>query len=144
MPYQHTIQQVRETLTSTFNALDTWFEQPADVRAYHPNDGGWCIDEILEHITLTSHFLMLVIRTNTQKAIKRAAVQPRADAESDQQRECLAILEALKHGEGSLVTVRMSVQNLGKIDLYQWLCFLALHAKRHHTEIERIYGEYKS
>jgi len=182
MPYQQTIQQVRETLISTFDALDTWFDQPADIRAYKPNDGGWCIDEILEHITLTSHFLMLVISSNTQKAIKRAAVQPIENDEGDlsriepvadpdafawirpehmqptgtkpsdevrrlmrdQQRECLEILETLNNGVGSLVTVRMSVQNLGKIDLYQWLYFLALHAQRHHIEIERISQEWNS
>jgi hypothetical protein len=55
-----------------------------------------------------------------------------------QQRDCLLILDQLANGEGSLHKVRMSVQELGKLDVYQWLFFLAQHAQRHAVEIERI------
>lgn len=52
--------------------------------------------------------------------------------------ECLTILDQIRNGEGSLHKVKMSVQSLGKLDMYQWLYFLVQHAKRHTIEIERI------
>ena len=52
-------------------------------------------------------------------------------------------LVALGHGEGSLYTVRMSVQNLGKMDMYQWLYFLALHQRRHIAQMEQVYQEWQ-
>jgi hypothetical protein len=60
-----------------------------------------------------------------------------------QHQECLTFLTALAHGEGSLYTVRMSVQNLGKMDMYQWLYFLALHQKRHIAQIEQVFHEWQ-
>jgi len=44
------------------------------------------------------------------------------------------------NGEGSLCKVRMSVNELGKIDLYQWLYFLAQHARRHLDQMEGVAG----
>jgi hypothetical protein len=175
-PYQHTIQRVREALQSTFENLDSYFDLAPTLRAYPPKEDEWCIDEILEHITLTSHYLMLVIKNSRDKVLKRAQTQSIAGGESDlepiirignpdafpwirpehmeptrtkpmtevratmhnQQRECLLILDQLAKGEGSLHKVRMSVQELGKLDVYQWLFFLAQHAQRHSVEIERI------
>lgn len=175
-PYQQTIQRVRGALQSTFDRIDSYFELASTLRAYTPKEGEWCIDEILEHITLTSHYLMLVIKNSRDKVLKRVQTQPVTDGESDlepiirignpdafpwirpehmeptrtklmievratmrdQQRECLLILDQLANGEGSLHKVRMSVQELGKLDVYQWLFFLAQHARRHAIEIERI------
>ncbi|MBZ0286179.1 MAG: DinB family protein [Anaerolineae bacterium] len=175
-PYQQTIRRVGEALQSTFDSLDTCFDLPANIRAYPARPGEWCIDEILEHITLTSHYLMLVIKNSRDKVLKRAKTQTIVPGESDlepiirigdpdafpwvrpehmeptrakpmaevrtimrdQQRECLTILNQLANGEGSLHNVRMSVQELGKLDVYQWLFFLAQHAARHAVEIERI------
>jgi hypothetical protein len=36
----------------------------------------------------------------------------------------------------------MSVNDLGKIDLYQWLCFLAQHARRHLHQLRAVEGEF--
>jgi len=180
MPYSQTIETVRQTLQQTFDELDIWFDQSEEVRAYKPKDGGWSIDELLAHVTLTSHFLLIVIRNGAIKAAKRAArgvpiVGEEADLEMmslighpdafawlrpehmeptrshtntavrvtmrEQQRECLEILARMGNGEGSLHKVRMSVQNLGKLDLYQWLYFLALHARRHLAQIESVWRE---
>ena len=180
MPYAQTVATVRQTLQQTFDELDTWFDQPAAVRVYKPKDAGWSIDELLEHVTLTSHFLLIVIRNGATKATKRAArgvpivgdeddlevmssighpdafawlrpehMEPTRNHTSttvrvtmrEQQRECLEILARTGNGEGSLHKVRMSVQNLGKLDLYQWLYFLALHARRHLAQIESVWHE---
>jgi hypothetical protein len=60
-----------------------------------------------------------------------------------QYQECLTILAALGNGEGSLSTVRMSVQSLGKMDMYQWLYFLVLHQKRHIAQMEQVFQEWQ-
>lgn len=169
-PYRETIATVRDTLTSVFAEVDAWFDKPEDVRAFRPSDGGWTVDEVLEHVTLTSRFLLLVIRKSTGKALARATRQgPVTVGESDlrlldpigergsfawsrpdhmvptgrkssdevrslmrdQVRECLDLLGRLGWGEGSLHRVRMSVNDSGRLDVYQWLHFLALHARRH-------------
>jgi hypothetical protein len=51
---------------------------------------------------------------------------------------CLDLLAQMGGGEGSLCRVRMSVNDLGKIDLYQWLYFLAQHARRHVQQMEDV------
>jgi hypothetical protein len=55
-----------------------------------------------------------------------------------QEKECLALLERLNHGEGALWYLRMSVDTLGRIDLYQWLYFLVQHARRHLQQMAAI------
>ena len=71
--YPQTIARVRAALADTFDQVDPWFDKPAATRSYKPASGGWSIDEVLEHITLTSHFLMIVIRNSARAALKRAA-----------------------------------------------------------------------
>ena len=179
--YAITVRLVTAELESAFEALDRCFELGEDALAYQPSGGGWSIAAILEHVTLTDHFLLLVIRKGRDKALKRAAagmaiqgtesdlealapighpdtfpwlrpdhMVPTGGLSSDdirirlhtQHQEALAILRSLPHGEGSLHLVRMSVRDLGKLDLYQWLAFLALHARRHHIEAQRVYEEW--
>jgi hypothetical protein len=176
MNLQTTIAQVQQALEDVFGRLDQYFELPADERTYKLDAQSWSVDEILEHVTLTSHFLLIVIRRGKERALKRAQRHPieagdidlsaidvishpdafawlrpehmeptqgRSSAEvreimRDQRQECLEILRQLGNGEGTLHKVRMSVQQLGKLDMYQWLYFLSQHAKRHAAEIERI------
>jgi len=52
-------------------------------------------------------------------------------------------LDELSAGQGTLYRVRMSVQNLGKIDLYQWIYFLVQHQKRHLVQLEKILQEWR-
>lgn len=44
---------------------------------------------------------------------------------------CLGLLERMGMGEGRLCSFRMSVYHLGRIDMYQWLYFLAQHGTWH-------------
>lgn len=180
-PYEKTISAVRNALRQTFEATYPWFEKPEAIRSFRPADGGWTIDEILEHVTLTSHFLLITARNGFGKALKRAQKQSIRMAESDlrlldaigerglfpwprpehmipkgtpgvevlktmhaQEEECLDILERLSGGEGSLFKVRMSVNNTGHIDLYQWLYFIAQHAKRHIEQMEENLAEWQT
>ena len=55
-----------------------------------------------------------------------------------QQRDiCLNWLEQLAEGQGVLHKTTMSVNHLGKIDVYQYIYFLSLHAQRHITQMEK-------
>ena len=169
--YQKTVQSVDAALRSAFTGCLKIFESdlvhnPAQVK-------GWTTLHILEHITLTNHFLLLLIKKFAKKALKRAASQEIAPGESDlqriekiandrtlhwqspehmvptgeksieeikdalleQQTICIELLDQLQHGEGSLAQINMSVANLGKLDLYQWLFFLTQHMKRHIEQI---------
>jgi hypothetical protein len=56
--------------------------------------------------------------------------------------ECLIQLERLGGGVGALCRVTMTVNALGKIDLYQWLFFLAQHARRHLQQLAAIEAEF--
>ncbi|HEY1016143.1 MAG TPA: DinB family protein [Herpetosiphonaceae bacterium] len=182
MAYEQTVAAVRDAIEASFAELDRWFERPAAERGYRPRDGGWTIDQLLEHVTLTSHFLLLIIRKGCAKAAKRAAsVGLPAAGESDlaalepighpdafawlrpehmepagapaagvrgllgrQRDECLALLDSIAGGAGARYSVRMSVQSLGKLDMYQWLYFLAQHARRHGAEIAAVAREWEA
>jgi len=174
-PYAATIAAVRGSILRSFAGLDAWFDESPEVLGFRPRDDAWTGAEILEHVTLTNHFLMLVIRKSTEKALKRAGrgVTVAAEGESDlgrlepigqrgsfawkrpghmiptgsksmaevrelmrsQRDECLAFLDRLGSGEGSLCLVRMSVNGSGHLDIYQWLYFLAQHAIRHLAQL---------
>ena len=181
MPYTQTILEVRDSILGTFTEIYPWFEKSADILAYRPADKGWTIAQILEHITLTSHFLLIVATNGCAKALKRAQSQAISDSESDlakvtvigmrgtftwirpghmepkgialsevlntmraQEEHCLELLEKLENGEGSLFKVTMSVNKLGRIDLYQWIYFIAQHAKRHIGQMQSNADEWRS
>jgi DinB family protein len=182
MPYERTVQAVASAVTAIFDELDMWFEHPPDIACYRPIAGGWSVNEVLEHVSLTSHFLLIVIRNGTEKALKRAVRQQLPTAgESDlellgsigvrgsfswarpehmvptgkkpmsevrrtiqqQREECLVLLQKLSRGEGALFTANMSVAAIGRMDLYQWIYFLVLHARRHLAQMEAILLEAK-
>jgi len=174
-PYENTLREVRAALEAARAGVDPYFDAPPEALGYRPADGGWTTAQVLEHITLTSHFLMIVIRKSTAKAIQRAARSGAPESgESDlalladigrhgafrwirpehmepgeepdlpavrerfhqQLDECRGFLDAMPNGEGALIQVRMSVNNSGKLDVYQWIYFLAQHALRHVTQME--------
>jgi hypothetical protein len=55
--------------------------------------------------------------------------------------ECLTLLSDIEKGIGTLHTVRMSVDALGRLDMYQWLYFLGQHAKRHLAQMKACLDE---
>jgi hypothetical protein len=55
----------------------------------------------------------------------------------DQLHRCLWVLDSLRRGEGILYKTTMTVNNLGKLDVYQYVYFLVLHMKRHLTQLEK-------
>ena len=62
-------------------------------------------------------------------------------AELQLQRDaCLELLAGMPGGEGRLCAIRMSVNGLGRLDMYQWLYFLVQHARYHLAFISRRLG----
>ena len=49
----------------------------------------------------------------------------------DEREQCRELLAGIPHGEGRLYAIRMSVGGLGRLDMYQWLYFLAQHMRYH-------------
>ncbi len=174
-----TVAAVRAALGSAFAELDGWFDRPAGLLAFRPALG-WSAPQVLEHVGLTNHFLMLTLAKHAATALRRAARgETPAAAESDlaildiigergsfdwvrpehmeptgalalgevratlaaQRAECLAALDRLSGGVGALAAVTMTVAGLGKLDLYQWLMFLAQHARRHLSQLAAIEAE---
>ena len=48
-----------------------------------------------------------------------------------QRERCRELLASMAGGEGRLCAFRMSVHSLGRLDMYQWLYFLAQHGRWH-------------
>ena len=64
------IQEIKTFSQDIHKEADTWFDKAENVRKYVPENNAWSIDEILEHIVLTSHFLLILIEKGTNKALK--------------------------------------------------------------------------
>jgi hypothetical protein len=169
---------VEKTLELNFNEIDCWFLKSDQVKNYRPKNGGWTINEILEHIYLTNHFLSILINKAAEKSLKNPYdlngtdfvydyetlnlleeigihqsfewirpehMEPNGDIEIEVVREnikcqvknCVEILHNFKNGEGLNVKTKMSVNNLGKIDVYQYVHFLSLHGKRHVDQMKK-------
>jgi DinB superfamily len=60
----------------------------------------------------------------------------------EQEIDCLNCLDKLQRGEGFLCMTTMSVNNLGKLNVYEYIEFLTLHMIRHVTQLENNKREY--
>ena len=178
------IAEINIFLHETFNEIDVWFDKEENIRLYKPKNGVWSIEQILEHIGLTSFYLLKLIEKGTLKALKNpnkaeikealskyeynkaklenigqhksfAWIRPehmeplskktpnevRAELKNQLQ-DCLNYLEKLKNGEGIMIKTTMTVNDLGKIDVYEYIYFLAQHAARHITQMQKNEAEY--
>jgi hypothetical protein len=183
MPFEHTLINLKRDLIRTFAVVDEWFDKAHSLRSYKPASGGWNVNEVLEHVMLTNHFLLILIEKGTMKALKKCdtsqlslpddyvlstpALLQIADRNAfawqrpdhhqptgqrtmyevrrelrNQLERCLITLELLPNGEGILHTITMSVNDLGKLDIYQYLYFLSLHAQRHLKQMRGLEEEY--
>jgi hypothetical protein len=180
---RNVIQVVREALLTNFRELDTWFEKDVDLLHYKPDAGQWNIREVLEHISLTNYFLLLIINKSTRRALERknsgsntviissdyydkfsqidvigsssfewvrpehlepSGLQDMTDIRTllkQQFAQCMYNLSLLKNGEGRLVFTNMSINQLGKLDIYQYIYFLTKHIERHIRQINRLANE---
>jgi hypothetical protein len=175
---------IETELIQTFDELFKWFNIDKELLNYAPNNKGWSIRKILEHISLTNHYLLMLISKGARKALERSRKEDYAemlvDYDLDWQRlkiigqhnsfvwnrpghmeprgkrqvadirhelesqlqQCRILLQKMPHGEGALYKIMMSVNNLGKIDVYHYIYFLVQHAKRHITQMEGVEVEF--
>jgi uncharacterized damage-inducible protein DinB len=173
-------QFIRAALETAFAGLDGWFDAPEPVRAHRPAGGGWSVEQILEHVALTNHYLLILIGKGRDGALRKAAgvdaaaatagyafdaerlreigvpgtfywhrpdhMEPRGEVAPAQVREllkaqlaeCLGVLAALPGGEGALFKTTLNVNGLGKLDVYEFLYFLARHAERHRVQMAAV------
>ena len=179
MPLNHIIINLKRDLIRTFAVVDEWFDKELAIRSYRSSTASWSINEVLEHIMLSNHYLLILIEKGTKKALKASedkailwpeqyslsdpALHQIADPDAfawhrpdhhaptgsktmweirreirDQLHRCLIILEVVPNGEGTLHRTAMSVNNLGRLDVYQYVYFLSLHAQRHLKQMQKI------
>ncbi|MFB9324563.1 DinB family protein [Paenibacillus aurantiacus] len=183
MTIETTIRFIEDELARTRIAYDSWFDVQPELLGYKPKEG-WSIEEILEHVTLTNQFLLILIRKGKNKAKELAAKKDLQQAVLDytynldeldqiarhksfvwirpehmepvgsiplsqikskleeQVKECQDILHEIPNGEGILYQTTMSVNALGKIDVYQYIYFLCQHAKRHLVQMQKVRDEF--
>ncbi len=67
------IQDIVSYLKTTFEEINLWFEKNEALRTHIPKNKGWNINQILEHIYLTNHYLLILIDkgTNNLNLIKK-------------------------------------------------------------------------
>ena len=178
------INTIDRELVQTFDELSKWFDVSKDLLHYSPNNNRWSIRKVLEHVSLTNHYLLILIRKGAVKAIEKSRKERFHDALVNydldwermkvigrsgafewsrpdhmeprgkrpiteikfhlqlQLKECQQLLHQLQHGEGALYKNTMSVNNLGKIDVYHYIYFLVQHAKRHISQMEGVEIEF--
>lgn len=175
--------RIRFDINHSFLMVDAWFNEEEILLNYKPSTGGWTGIQILEHIMLTNHYLLLLIEKGTAKALKRTQtkgiefdvdslvdrnklaevgrhksfrwirpehMEPQSKLKpseirkllKDQEINCLDCLNKLKNGEGFLSTTTMSVNSLGKLNMYEYVEFLTLHMTRHITQLDNNKREY--
>jgi hypothetical protein len=180
------IVRIKNDLTNAFDELFLWFETKDELLEYRPAKGGWTIREILEHVSLTNHFLLILIKKgvtkskelakheNVDKVLEEYAfdwerlkvigehksfewnrpkhMEPTGISSvneigltlKEQMIECLSLLDQVSNGEGVLYKTMMSVNDLGKIDVYHYIYFLVQHINRHLTQMENVRTEFEN
>ena len=187
MTLEYILVNLKRELIRTFAVVDEWFDKEHPLHCYRPQDGGWSVSEVLEHISITTHHLLILIEKGKERAVAkskdeealRSAIENytlmkegfqdiarpgtfawnRPDhhaptgtamlcevrvAWRDQLLQCLLTLDQIPNGEGTLHQTTMSVNNLGRLDVYQYLYFLALHAQRHIVQLKKIEDEFSN
>ncbi|WP_294246147.1 DinB family protein [uncultured Chryseobacterium sp.] len=173
------IQEIKIHLQLSFDEVDRWFDKDRKTLAYQPSNGGWTVQQILEHIYLTNFYLLILIEKGSKKALRNNLrldldseikkysfakekfekigeygafewirpehMKPKGDLAlheirsliTMQYRQCLIYLDRMKNGEGLLCKTMMTVNELGKINVYEYIYFLSLHTSRHLTQMEK-------
>ncbi|MFT5998354.1 MAG: hypothetical protein ACI81P_000807 [Neolewinella sp.] len=179
MTFPDYLRNVRSRLIISHAAVLPFFALPQKHLHHRLESGGWTAAEIIEHIGLTSHYLLIIIDKSAQKARRKAAgtntaqivtaadldpdrlknislhksfawirpehmepsgsanLQDVQDQLMDQLHRCLNHLQDLRDGAGLLHTTTMTVDNLGRLNVYEYIDFLARHVERHLTQLQQ-------
>lgn len=174
--WPETIASLGRRIARAFERISSALELPARALQFRPAEGVWTIVEIAEHVSLTNHYLLLLVDKIARKVRTRAAqaladppslsrfhhlerlatpdfrwespvhMRPTGKCSVDEIRERLArqqdqvlsLLREFPRGEGALHDIRMSVVGPDeRLDLYQFVHFIALHAERHAEQMQR-------
>lgn len=172
------IQDIKTHLKLSFDEVGKWFEKDEKTLNHSPANGGWTIQQILEHIYLTNFYLLILIEKGARKAmrnfleldlnseiknysfdkekfeevghhgsfewIRPEHMEPKGDLNlseirnllTQQYHQCSGYLDLMKNGEGLLCKTTMTVNELGKINVYEYIYFLSFHAQRHLTQMK--------
>jgi hypothetical protein len=68
---QGTIQYIDQQLSDTLQQYQEWYALDPDELRFKPEEG-WSIEQILEHVTLTNYFLLILIRKGRKRALELA------------------------------------------------------------------------
>lgn len=68
---RHVVQIVKEALVANFQELDRYFEKDRVMLHFKPSREHWNVREVLEHVSLTNYFLLLIINKATRRALDR-------------------------------------------------------------------------
>lgn len=171
------IEDIKTHLKFSFDEVDKWFDKDNKTLNFQPSNGGWTVQQILEHIYLTNFYLLILIEKGSKKAmrnylhldlnleiknysfdkekfekvgeygsfewIRPEHMEPKGELNlteirnliTQQYHQCLSYLDLMKNGEGLLCKTTMTVNELGKINVYEYIYFLSLHAQRHVTQM---------
>src|SRR5688572_32255268 len=64
---------IRTDMDGIYSKIYDWFNVSEELMNYSPENGGWNIRQVLEHISLTNHFLLILIRKGVQGSLKKSA-----------------------------------------------------------------------
>jgi hypothetical protein len=62
---------LRNEITNTFAALSQWLARNDTVRSYRSPHEEWNVGQVLEHVAMANHYLMLLIDKGVKKAVRR-------------------------------------------------------------------------
>ncbi len=183
---QDVISRIKNELIRAFDDLFYWFKIDKQLLDHCPSNQGWTIRQVLEHISLTNHFLLILIRKGVIKSIEKASSTDYVDLLinydldwdklkeigehrsfkwnrpehmeptnktllsdvkillEQQLQDCISLIDQVPNGEGVLYKTMMSVNNLGKIDVYHYIYFLVQHINRHLRQMEKIRSGFKN
>ncbi|MCF2221405.1 DinB family protein [Chryseobacterium sp. PS-8] len=63
------IQDLKTHLKLSFDEVDKWFDKDNKTLNFQPSNGGWTVQQILEHIYLTNFYLLILIEKGSRKAM---------------------------------------------------------------------------
>ena len=64
------IQDIKAHLKLSFDEVDRWFDKGKVTLNFRPSNGGWTVQQILEHIYLTNFYLLILIEKGSKKAMR--------------------------------------------------------------------------
>ncbi len=91
------VNKIFNELTTTFEEIENWFDISEDLADYNPKKGGWSIRKVLEHVSLTNHFLLILIKKGTLKSLEKAKTTSFSEILNDYDLDWGALTQIAQH-----------------------------------------------